>query len=128
MPRQTPSPGRMSRPDQTREHPPPERGTIAHMKGTLTQDRVTNIATQQRIEQAVAGGEFFWLDLDLHDPGPDEDVTGMLINSLPFHPVAVEAADHFGQRARIHDYEYFRHIITFGMAGDGKNVGEVHCF
>src|SRR6202044_356898 len=118
----------MNRPGQIREHPPPERGNIAHMKGTLTQHRVTSIATQQRIEQAVAGGEFFWLDLDLHDPGPDDDVTGMLINTFHFHPVAVEAADHFGQRARIDDYEDFVHIITFGMAGDGKNVAEVHCF
>jgi magnesium transporter len=98
------------------------------MKGTLTQHRVTSSATQQEIEQAVAGGEFFWLDLDLHDPGPDDDVTGMLINTFHFHPVAVEAADHFGQRARIDDYEDFVHIITFGMAGDSKNVAEVHCF
>jgi magnesium transporter len=40
----------------------------------------------------------------------------------------VEAADKFGQRARIDDYADFVHIITFGMAGDGKNVAEVHCF
>ena len=53
-----------------------ERGNIAHMKGTLTQDRVTSSATRQGIEQEVAGGEFFWLDLDLKDPGPDDDVTG----------------------------------------------------
>jgi Mg2+ and Co2+ transporter CorA len=66
------------------------------MKGTLTQDRVTSSATQQGIERAVAGGEFFWLDLDLHDPGPDDDVTGMLTKTFHFHPVAVEAADHFG--------------------------------
>ena len=46
------------------------------MKGTLTQDRVTSSATRQGIEQEVAGGEFFWLDLDLKDPGPDDDVTG----------------------------------------------------
>ena len=42
--------------------------------------------------------------------------------------MAVEAADQFGQRARIDDYDDFVHIITFGMAGDGKNVAEVHCF
>src|SRR5580658_10734047 len=121
MLRQTPSPGRTARPDRISEHPPPERGNIAPMKGTLTQDRVTSSATQQGIEQAVAGGQFFWLDLDLHDPGPDDDVTGMLVNTFHFHPVAVEAADHFGQRARIDDYEDFVHIITFGMAGDGKS-------
>ncbi len=98
------------------------------MKGTLTQGVVTTIATPQAIEQAVAAGAFFWLDLDIHDPGPDDDVTGMLVNTFHFHPVAVEAADQFGQRARIDDYDDFVHIITFGMAGDGKNVAEVHCF
>ena len=52
----------------------------------------------------------------------------MLINTFHFHPVAVEAADQFGQRARIDDYDDFVHIVTFGMAADGKNVAEVHCF
>src|SRR3984885_9377462 len=125
---QTPNPGRMARPDQIREHPSPERGNIAHMKGTLTQGGVTSSATRQGIEQAVAGGKFFWLDLDIHDPGPDDDVTGMLINTFHFPPVAVEAVDHFGQRARIDDYDDFVHIITFGIAGDGKSVAEGHCF
>jgi magnesium transporter len=98
------------------------------MKGTLTQDGQTIDATEAGITQAVSGGAFFWLDLDIHDPGPDDDVTGMLINTFHFHPVAVEAADTFGQRARIDDYADFVHVVTFGMAGDGKNVAEVHCF
>jgi magnesium transporter len=98
------------------------------MKGSLTQAGTTAAATQQGIEQAVAGDGFFWLDLDIHDPGPDDDVTGMLTNTFHFHPVAVEAADHFGQRPRIDDYDDFVHVITYGIAGDGKNVAEVHCF
>src|ERR1700735_4821807 len=98
------------------------------MKGTLTQKGVTSDATPQGIEQAVAGGQFFWLNLDIHDPGPDDDVTGLLVNTFHFHPVAVEAVERFGQRARIDDYDDFVHIITFGMAADGKNVAEVHCF
>ena len=98
------------------------------MKGTLTQHGAATGATQQGIEEAAAGGAFFWLDLDIHDPGPDDDVTGLLINTFHFHPVAVEAADQFGQRARIDDYDDFVHIITFGVADDGKSVAEVHCF
>jgi magnesium transporter len=98
------------------------------MKGTLTQHGTATGATQQGIEQAAAGGAFFWLDLDIHDPGPDDDVTGLLINTFHFHPVAVQAADQFGQRARIDDYDDFVHIITFGVADDGKSVAEVHCF
>ena len=84
--------------------------------------------TPEGIEQAVAGGAFFWLDLDVHDPGPDDDVHGLLIDTFHFHPVAVEAADQFGQRPRIDDYDDFVHVVTFGMAGDGKSVAEVHCF
>jgi magnesium transporter len=98
------------------------------MKGTLTRDGSTTDATQQGIEQAAAAGGFFWLDLDVHDPGPDDDVTGLLCNTFHFHPVAVEATERFGQRARIDDYDDFVHIVTFGMAADGKNVAEVHCF
>src|SRR5947209_2511277 len=98
------------------------------MKGTLTQGGKATGASQQEIAQAVAGGAFFWLDLDVHDPGPDDDVMGLLTNTFHFHPVAVEAADRFGQRPRIDDYDGFVHVITFGMAGDGKTVAEVHCF
>jgi magnesium transporter len=98
------------------------------MKGTVIQDGKATDATQKGIEQVAAGRGFFWLDLDVHDPGPDDDVSALLIKTFHFHPVAVEAADKFGQRARIDDYGDFVHIITFGMAGDGKDVAEVHCF
>jgi len=98
------------------------------MKGTLTQDGVTTGATQQGIDQAAAGDAFFWLNLDVHDPGPDDDVMGLLTKTFHFHPVAVESANRFGQRPRIDDYDDFVHIITFGMAADGKSVAEVHCF
>lgn len=98
------------------------------MKGTLTHGTTQTDATIDAIRQAAAGTEFFWLDLDLHDPGPDDDVMGMFTDVFHFHPVAVEAADQFGQRARIDQYDDFVHVVTFGMAGDGKNVAEVHCF
>src|SRR5580658_4629846 len=98
------------------------------MKGTLRQDGKATEPTQENIEQAAAGGEFFWLDLDIHDPGPDDDVSALLTNTFHFHPVAVEAVVRFGQRPRIDDYDDFVHVITFGIDGDGKSVAEVHCF
>ena len=98
------------------------------MKGTLVRNDTSVNADEAVVQEALTSNEFFWLDLDLHDPGPDDDVTGLLTNTFHFHPVAVEAADQFGQRARIDDYADFVHVITFGMAGDGKNVAEVHCF
>jgi magnesium transporter len=101
---------------------------IVLMKATIRRGGQSIEATPEAIDQAVAAGTFFWLDLDLHDPGPDDDVSSLLINTFHFHPVAVEAADKFGQRARIDDYDDFVHIITFGMSDDAKNVAEVHCF
>ncbi|HTZ08694.1 MAG TPA: magnesium transporter CorA family protein [Acidimicrobiales bacterium] len=98
------------------------------MKGTLLRDETSVAATQAAIDEALAGTTFFWLDLDMHDPGPDDDVPGLLTDTFHFHPVAVEAATKFGQRARIDDYDEFVHVITFGMAGDGKDLVEVHCF
>jgi magnesium transporter len=98
------------------------------MKGTISQDGNLTPASQPAIEKALADGTFFWLDLDMHDPGPDDDVPGLLTNTFHFHPVAVEAANRFGQRPRIDEYDDFVQVITFGMAGDGKSVAEVHCF
>jgi len=98
------------------------------MKGTFTKDGTTTDATQAGIEEAVAGGGFFWLDLDTHDPGPDDDVTALLTTTFHFHPVAVEAANKFGQRARIDEYDDFVHVVTFGIGADGTSMAEVHCF
>ena len=40
------------------------------MKGTLTQCGQAADATPDGIQQAASGGACFWLDLDIHDPGP----------------------------------------------------------
>jgi magnesium transporter len=98
------------------------------MKGIIRRVSADADATQENIEKALAGTEFFWLDLDLHDPGPDDDVEGLLTSTFHFHPLAVRAAIKFGQRPRIDDYDDFTHIITFGMAADEKSVAEIHCF
>jgi len=98
------------------------------VKGTLLRGDATVDATQAAIDDAVASNAFFWLDLDMQDPGPDDDVAGLLRDTFHFHPVAVDSAMRFGQRARIDDYDDFVHVITFGMAGDRKSVVEVHCF
>ncbi|MGH3205767.1 MAG: magnesium transporter CorA family protein [Trebonia sp.] len=98
------------------------------MNGTLIRDGKATEATEAGIEQAAAGGGFFWLDLDMHDPGPDDDVTSLLTGTFHFHPLAVRAADAFGQRPGIYDFDDFVHVVTFGMADDGRNVAEVHCF
>jgi magnesium transporter len=98
------------------------------MKGIIRRVSHDVEATQENIEKALAGTEFFWLDLDLHDPGPDDDVPGLLTRTFHFHPLAVRAATRFGQRARIDDFDDFTQIITFGMAADQQSVAEIHCF
>ncbi len=98
------------------------------MKGIIRQVGQNADATQENIEKTLAGGDFFWLDLDLHDPGPDDDVEGLLTGTFHFHPLAVAAAVKFGLRPRIDDFDDFTQVITFGMAGDGKEVAEIHCF
>jgi len=103
-------------------------GEVATMKGIIRQIGEDADATQANIQKSLAGDEFFWLDLDLHDPGPDDDVEGLLCGTFHFHPLAVTAAMKFGQRPRIDNFDDFTHVITFGMAADGKSVAEIHCF
>jgi magnesium transporter len=98
------------------------------MKGIIRQVGADADASQENIEKTLAGNDFFWLDLDLHDPGPDDDVEGLLCGTFHFHPLAVTAAMKFGQRPRIDNFDDFTHVITFGMSGDGKTVAEIHCF
>lgn len=56
------------------------------MKGILTQNGVAAVATQQGIEQAAAGGALFWLDLDVQDPGPGDELTELLCDTFHFSP------------------------------------------
>jgi magnesium transporter len=95
----------------------------------LTVDGSTTPVTDRAtIDRAIVGVAFFWLDLEVGDSGIDDDVSDLLISGFQFHPVAVQAACQFGQRARIDDYDEFVHIVTFGMASDGTSLAEVHCF
>ena len=71
------------------------------MKGIIRQVGKDADATQENIEKTLAGSDFFWLDLDLHDPGPDDDVAGLLTGIFHFHPLAVASAIKFGLRPRI---------------------------
>jgi magnesium transporter len=98
------------------------------MNGTLLRNGEVIAASPEVVQQAVAAGTFFWLDLDLHDPGPEDDIKDLLVDTFHFHPVAVEAAQQFGQRPRIDEYKDFVHVVTFGVASNGKDVVEVHCF
>lgn len=98
------------------------------MNGTLTIDGETAPATHEAVAAALEGNGHFWLDLDVPGSEPDPELTSLLTDTFHFHPIAVDASDHFGQRARIDDYGDFVNVVTFGMSANGTDVVEVHCF
>jgi magnesium transporter len=80
--------------------------------------------SRETVEKLLAGGEFFWLDLDQ----PDEADFAILTDVFGFHPLAVEDSEHFGQRAKLDDYDDFVFIVVYGAAPDEDRLVEVHCF
>jgi magnesium transporter len=82
-------------------------------------------ATSDVVGQRLAGGSFFWLDLD----GVDAQARQFLLDKLGFHPLAVEDAEHFGQRPKIEDYEGFTYLVVHGANPDSPaETVEVHVF
>jgi magnesium transporter len=96
------------------------------MKGTLTQGGETTDATNKDVLAALAGKEFFWLDLD--DSETDGTVGELLENHFKFHPLAVQAAERFAQRPRIDDYDGFIYLVARGADPGDTGNAEVHCF
>ena len=79
---------------------------------------------RETVSELLAGGSFFWLDLDR--PGPDD--FEILRDAFEFHPLAVEDSEHFEQRAKIDDYDDFIFLVVYGAASDRDRLVEVHCF
>ena len=80
--------------------------------------------SRETVEQLIATGEFFWLDLYR----PDEADFEILRDVFRFHPLAVEDSEHFDQRAKIDDYDDFVFIVLYGASPDSDRLVEVHCF
>jgi magnesium transporter len=82
-------------------------------------------ADEATIRQLLTAGTPFWLDLF----GGDADTTHLLRDVFQFHPLAVEDADHFGQRPKVDDYDQYALIVMYGVARSAPNgLIEVHCF
>ncbi len=95
------------------------------MNGAITaRDGTTVDATVDAIRAQLAGGEFFWLDLD----GVDEDAAGLLRDRFGFHPLAVEDAEHFGQRPKIEEYGGFTYLVIYGADPAASRPVETHVF
>ena len=80
--------------------------------------------SRETVEKLLAGGSFFWLDLDQ----PVEDDFAVLREGFGFHPLAVEDSEQFDQRAKIEDYDDFVFLVVYGASPDDDRLVEVHCF
>jgi magnesium transporter len=63
---------------------------------------------REKVEELLAKGEFFWLDLDRPDPDDFE----ILRDVLKFHPLALEDSENFGQRAKLDDYGDYVFLVV----------------
>ena len=75
--------------------------------------------SRETVEGLLAGGAFFWLDLDQPSAADFE----ILRDVFGFHPLAVEDSEHFGQRAKIDDYDDFVFLVVYGAAPDEDRPG-----
>ncbi len=110
------------RPEDPR--PPPVRGaaTTCHV---IKQGASSEVDfNRETVEGLLAGGGFFWLDLDQPEPDDFE----ILRDTFKFHPLAVEDSEHFDQRAKIEDYDDFVFLVVYGASSDDDRLVEVHCF
>jgi magnesium transporter len=96
------------------------------MIGTLTVDGQSEPATRESLEQALAGARPFWLDLG--DAAANPDALAVLSDVFHFHPLAVEDADHFGQRPKLEDFDDYSYMVVHGARPDGNGTIEVHIF
>jgi magnesium transporter len=78
-----------------------------------------------QIERLLSSSVPFWLDLCSGDETSPE--YGLLRDTFQFHPLALEDAEHFGQRPKLDSYEGFALLVVYGPGASGHLV-EVHCF
>ncbi len=105
-------------------------GNNRAMKGTFTQDGTTSDITAEseaKLVQSLAERRYFWLDLDDADPH-DNDAIDLLRNTFGFHPLAVEDAEHFGQRPKIVEYDDYAYMVVHGAESHANGTIEVHIF
>jgi magnesium transporter len=81
-------------------------------------------ATDQAVRQQLERKEFFWLDLD----GVDDEASRLLREAFGYHPLAVEDAEHFGQRPKVEDYDGFTYFVIYGAQAETGSPVEVHLF
>ena len=94
------------------------------MQGTLVIGGTKTPATTAAVAGVASGVEPFWLDLD----GVDEEAVQLLCETFRIHPLAVEDAEHFGQRPKIDEFDDFTYFVVHGATPDGSGTLEMHIF
>jgi magnesium transporter len=90
----------------------------------ITIDGEGHDISAEKVRELIAASTRFWLDL----AGMDKETADALLrDTFGFHPLAVEDAEHFGQRPKVDTYDHFTLIVVYGVSGVGELV-EVHCF
>ncbi|HEX4678075.1 MAG TPA: magnesium/cobalt transporter CorA [Gaiellaceae bacterium] len=97
----------------------PNQCTVVHERGSEEME-----FSRENVEKLLADGSFFWIDVDQ----PVEDDFVVLREVFNFHPLAVEDAEHFDQRAKIEEYDDFVFLVVYGANPDEDRLVEVHCF
>ncbi len=98
----------------------------------ISPDGTQRTGDEGTIRHLLDAGTPFWLDLH----GSPSETLPILRDVFAFHPLAVQAAEHFGQRPKIDDYGDYVLVVMYGVAQHGDGAGksghgglvEVHCF
>ena len=80
--------------------------------------------SRDNLERLRGSGSLFWIDLSQ----PTEEDFAVLRDVFQFHPLALEDSEHFGQRAKLDDYDDFVFLVIYGAVPDEDRLVEVHCF
>lgn len=96
------------------------------MNGILTIGDKASPATPEAVAALCGKGTFFWLDLDTSSESAD--ALALLKDHFHFHPLAVEDAEHFGQRPKCDDYDDYAYMVVHGATEKGTGTVEMHLF
>jgi len=90
----------------------------------ITVDGTEHAVSKDTVRGLLDTSARFWLDLAGLDHSTADE---LLRGTFGFHQLAVDAAEHFGQRPKLDPYDDFTLLVVYGAAGSGQLV-EVHCF
>jgi magnesium transporter len=82
------------------------------------QGDVQEDVSRQTIEGLLRDGKLFWLDL----PTVGEEEVELLRDVFHFHPLAVEDAEHFGERPKLEEYDGYVTLVLYGSGAEAAEA------